>query len=133
VNVHNRPRSFRGTAILIRKTLLANFKSFTSVTENICVVRITIGNKELAVINFHSPTEGNPQVYGEYAKLGALIRRLENQCEIVLMGDFNAHLGFVDREENCEKIGPILGHFESNSNGRMLSCFIQVQNNKDVF
>jgi hypothetical protein len=128
INAHNRSRSFRGTAILLKKNLYGNFKSFTSVTENICVLRITFGDKEVAIVNFHSPSEGNRDVYGEYVKLGNLLRRLPISSEFLLTGDWNAHLGYEDRIENCPHIGTILGHFRSNNNGRLLYCFVRLNN-----
>ncbi len=47
INAHNRKRSFRGTAILLSKDLYCYFRSFTSITENICVIRLAFGANEI--------------------------------------------------------------------------------------
>lgn len=128
VNVHNRPRGCRGTAILIRKNLLHLVQSFASITENISVLQMTVGAKRVTVVCFHSPSEGQSEVYREYARMSDLLRRFSRDCEIIMLGDWNAHLGFIDRLDDCPLLGTILHHYESNSNGRLMYDFLRVNN-----
>jgi hypothetical protein len=96
VNALNQRRGCRGTAILLRKSLIAYFRSFTSVTQNICILQLEFSTKLISIICFHSPSEGDYRVYNEYVKLGQIIQSVGSRQEIILMGDWNAHIGYSD-------------------------------------
>jgi hypothetical protein len=126
VNAHNKQRGFRGTAILVKRNWGVKFKSFASITENICVLQLEFRTKVLSFVCFHSPSEGSNLVYNEYVKLGQFIQSCPLSHEFMVLGDWNAHVGFDDRENDCKHVGTILGHYESNGNGHLLYSFLRI-------
>lgn len=128
VNAHNPSRTCRGTAIMVRKFFVPHIRSFSSISQNICVLTFKIGEKMLALVCFHSPSEGAGSACREYVRLSDTIRKYSKRHEILILGDWNAHLGFGDREPDDLRVGPILQHYETNENGRMMRMLVELHN-----
>lgn len=81
-NKHN------GVAILIHNSIVYSklVTTFDNSMQNIGV-RISIGNKEISIISFYSPTNCNPIL--SKTKLDALIKSIPRP--MIFAGDFNAH------------------------------------------
>ncbi len=122
VNQFNRIPTSRGTAILLKKTLLPYARSFTCISENLCYIQLSLTGSELVLVSYHAPTTGTLAASESYLELSSLVSELVSlRREFCLLGDFNARLGSVDRDDsNNLNIGNNLGHFESNGNGLLL-------------
>lgn len=126
VNSHNPSRTSRGTAILVRKVLVPHIRSFSSISQNICVLTLQIGGRMLALFCFHSPSDGDRSACREYVRLSDVIRKYANRHELLILGDWNAHLGSGDRETDDLRIGPILHHSDTNENGQMMKMLVEL-------
>jgi hypothetical protein len=73
MNAKNTPRTRRGTAIVVKKELVENVLSFISYSQNLCAMILQMQEVKLVVICFHSPSEGDPNVYREYVNLNRVL------------------------------------------------------------
>ncbi len=128
INHYNRPQTGRGTAILINPTFNDHLVRFVSVTENLCFLELKFSHisvKSFIVINFYSYSEGDPLAPLEFSNLQHLIKKFLNKSEIIILGDFNAHIGAEDVSENDPLIGTHLYHLHTNNNEESLISLIR--------
>lgn len=114
-------RASRGCGYLVSKHLkyLVSFKAYST---NICHLAVTFAKDipVLYIICVHKHSEGTPRSALETGQLTSIVRDLKSKGEIVLVGDFNSHVGrdLLSADQNV--IGEILHHQLSNVNGRSL-------------
>jgi exonuclease III len=128
INHYNRQPTGRGTAILINQSLNKHLIRFVSVTENLCFLELRFNHlsiKSFIIINFYSYCEGDPLSSLEYSNLQQLIKKFINKSEVLILGDFNAHIGAEDISEDDQLIGTKLYHLHTNTNGENLLRLIR--------
>ena len=74
------------------------------------------GNPALTIIVHYSPIEGSEEAEEHYNQLAAAVETVPKHNVLVVMGDFNAHLG--------TNISKYSYHDSSNSNGKLVDDFI---------
>lgn len=117
-------RASRGCGFLISKRLKFHY-SFKSYSINICHLEVifTSDAPPLYIICVHKYSEGAPRSALETGQLASIVRELKTKDEIILVGDFNAHLGKDLFNAEQRVIGKILCHPLSNT-----ACTICVNN-----
>lgn len=120
-------RASRGCGYMIRKT----FRFRTSMlvhSPNILSLQLFLPNfRPLTIINVHRFTNGDPAAPIEAGVLLAVCSQLSDWRNVLLCGDFNAHLGITD----CSLlpgglVGPFLHHTTTNDNGDALLYLAQL-------
>lgn len=116
-------RTYRGLAILVHIDRLSIIQEVRSISHNIMMCNMNLEGKNILLLNVHLPdVRGNPE---EFQLLHQFTRRHSTK-EIIIIGDFNAHVGKKDLtslDRRC--IGPNLYHDVCNDNGEELKNLIQ--------
>ena len=100
-----------GVGILINRTAEGALVEVTSYNERILVANFC-GNPSTTVIVHYAPIEGSDDAEDHYNNLTEAVNLIPKHNLIVVMGDFNAHLGHEDSLFSL--------HEKTNSNGQRL-------------
>lgn len=114
-------RASRGCGFLISKRLRFRY-SFKSYSVNICHLEVAFSSDAppFYIICVHKHSEGAARSALETGQLTSIIRELRAKGEIILVGDFNAHLGQDLYNAEQRVVGKILCHSVSNTNGHSI-------------
>ncbi|KAJ2946638.1 hypothetical protein O0L34_g12695 [Tuta absoluta] len=130
--VHAREK--RGIAILIDKKVqhevIKIYRKGCNVIAILVRIYINIENIPIPidffVISTHVPANSSTC----FNQIGTLIRQAPKQAFIILLGDFNAHIGCLEIRQVQHLVGTNLYHQHSNYNGSILISFLQKHNMK---
>lgn len=88
-------RANAGVGILIRSHLGTNVMDAYYMNERIMMIKIALKNNILYIISIYAPQTGRPRVEREsfYSSLQELLDSIPKNNSIMIMGDFNAHIG----------------------------------------
>lgn len=113
----------RCNAILVSKKAPLKCK-FHKVSANISSVQFLWFDMTVHIINVHIPSDKRSSI--EFSLLNKYVRNLGSK-NVIIIGDFNAHIDFKDKTPTDEAfIGPNLFHEFTNANGDDLKNFIHL-------
>ena len=100
-----------GIGLLVNNSILSSLSDVKTVNERIMVATFN-GNPEITVIVAYSPQEGTEEAPKHYEDLSSAIKDIPKHNLLLVMGDFNAHIGsnyaLHTYHENTNKNGQLL-------------------------
>lgn len=118
-------RNARRIAFLVHRSLAGQVHSTLNLTHNVQVLEMTMEDARIWIVNAHIPHDDGDYDFGA---IRAFILKYSDR-RIILLGDFNAHLGRLDLTmEDKSYIGPQIGHDYCNINGEELKNIIHAGN-----
>lgn len=101
----------RGLAFLVHVSLVHIIRNIRAISRNILICEATNNDNSIVLINVHIPLRN--------------ITSTHKQSKVIILGDFNAHIGNKDlTEDDKQYIGPNLYHDICNDNGKELKHLI---------
>lgn len=118
----------RGLAILIRKNTNLLIKDIQGNTNTMAAVISSIQGR-IYIITTHVPHQSSQASY-TFSDLLYLIKKKPNNSVMILLGDFNAHIGQRDVQDlqTAGRVGKTLQHKYSNKNGDILIDIMKREN-----
>lgn len=113
-------RSRRGVSILINKRHKHKI-NWEAVNENIITVNMSHKGHRVSVIGVYAPIEdaANTEKDQHYIAISDILSEIDNQREIIMMGDMNARIGKKQDGQTVRKFGEDI----INDNGnRLINC-----------
>ncbi|KAL1445920.1 hypothetical protein WDU94_013975 [Cyamophila willieti] len=112
-----------GTGFMINKTIRNSIMDYNTVNDRICKLRLKGTFRNITLISVHAPTEEKADEDKEffYEDLDRVISQVQRYDLIIVLGDFNAKIGY--KEKQPEVAGPFTRHDYNNSNGDYLADF----------
>ncbi|KAL1374878.1 hypothetical protein pipiens_017842 [Culex pipiens pipiens] len=85
-----------GTAVLVRRELAPQC-SFRRVSDNICVLRVSVFGENLCVFSVYARSSSD-QADPEFTNLSSYLYSMPvgQRSNVLIMGDLNAHVGKLD-------------------------------------
>lgn len=110
----------RGLAILIRKNTNLQIKDISHFT-NVMAAVVTSNLGNIYVITAHVPQNSSQATYA-FSDILYFIKKKPKNCKMAILGDFNAHVGYLDIKDlrDSEQVGKKILHMNSNKNGEIL-------------
>ena len=105
-----------GVGLMIDKTLESALAEVKPVNERILIAHFN-GNPGVTIVAHYAPVEGKEEADEHYDILSSAVQEVPKHNLLLVLGDFNAHLG--------EDVGKFTYHEKTNSNGRLMTDFAQ--------
>ena len=105
-----------GVGVMIEKSIESALSEIKPWNERIVIAHF-IGNPAVTIITHYSPVEGSKEAEEHYDNLSAAISEVPKHNLLMIMGDFNAHLG--------KEAGKYTFHEKTNKNGSIMKDFVQ--------
>ena len=111
-------RAKAGISLLIRKRLTRYIKDWDPISERIIKAELNLKGYEVVLIGIYAPTNDEPTAQKDefWEKIAHVLDNISNRKEIILLGDFNGHVG---SKTNNDIVGPY-GGTSTNDNGERL-------------
>ena len=115
-----------GVGIMVNKDAEGTLSDVTSHSKRILITHFN-GNPVTTIIVHYAPVEGSEEAEDHYIDLANVINSIPKHNLLLVIGDYNAHLGPTDVHYTY--------HNETNSNGRMLldlatECNMEITNTR---
>ncbi|KAK3914294.1 Transposon TX1 uncharacterized 149 kDa protein [Frankliniella fusca] len=123
----SKPRGGRGVALLIRRDLPDfRLRAYTVVHRDVLTAEVLLGGLLFTVVAAHLPSAGAPSQRTALAALSAAAAAARPSHWLLLLGDFNAHLGLDGRTgDQDDVVGPALLHQDTNPAGAGLRALAE--------
>ena len=100
-----------GVGLMIDKSIESALAEVKPVNKRIMIAQFN-GNPGVTIIVHYTPVEGSEETDEHYSNLSSLIHEVPKHNLLLVLGDFNAHLG--------KEVGKYTYHDRTNRNGKLL-------------
>ena len=106
-----------GCGFIVNKKMKYEVMDFKSINHRICTLRIRGRFNNISLVSAHAPTEEKSEDIKDrfYGELEKVVSKYPNNYIKILLGDFNAKVGYEDQDNSV--VGKYGIHKESNNNG----------------
>ena len=105
-----------GVGLMIDKSIESALSEVKPVNERILIAHFN-GNPGVTIVVHYAPVEGREEADEHYNILSSVIQEIPKHNLLLILGDFNAHLG--------KEVGKFTYHEKTNNNGRLLTDLAQ--------